>query len=130
MEQWCCLLLHITTFEWKGNAFLNLDDDARWVTDVNTESAEEDEMYYSKESNDNVPESMLETRLLALPSSLAPGEIEWLRLGDLAGQEAALQRGQINDALEGLQMALGEKSLLFRTSVRNAKSQRTSLRSW
>ena len=130
MEQWCCLLLHITTFEWKGNAFLNLDDDARWVTDVNTESAEEDEMYYSKESNDNVPESMLETRLLALPSSLAPGEIEWLRLGDLAGQEAALQRGQINDVLEGLRMALGEKSLLFRTSVRNAKSQRTSLRSW
>ena len=32
--------------------------------------------------------------------------------------------------LEGLQMALGEKSLLYQTDVQNKKSQRTSLRAW
>lgn len=125
------LMLRIASFERKGNSFLNLDDDVQWVTDVVRESPEDDDGYYSEDSDaDAVPEDMPETKALALPSSLAPGEIERLGLDNLAGQEAALRRGQINDALEGLRMALGEKSLLFRTEVRNAKSQKTSLKSW
>lgn len=125
------LMLRITSFERKGNAFLKLDDDVWWATEVNRESPEDDDSYCSEDSDaDNVPDDMPETKALALPSSLAPGEIERLGLGDLAGQEAALRRGQINDALEGLRMALGEKSLLFRTEIRNSKSQRTSLRAW
>jgi hypothetical protein len=124
-------MLRIISFERKGNAFLNLDDDVHWITGVDRESPEEEEGYYSDDSDaDAVPEDMPETKALALPSSLAPSEIERLGLDNLAGQEAALRRGQINDALEGLRMALGEKSLLFRTEVRNSKSQKTSLRSW
>ena len=124
-------MLRITSFERKGNAFLKLDNDVCWVTEVNRESPEDDDSYSSKDSDaDDVPDDMLETKVLALPSSLAPGEIERLGLSDLAGQECALWRGQINDALEGLQMALREKSLLFQTEIQNSKSQRTSLRAW
>jgi hypothetical protein len=125
------LTVRMTGFERKGNAFLKLDDNVRWLTEVDGESMEEDEIYYSDDTDaDDLPETMPETKGLALPSSLAPGEIERLGLADLARQEATLRRGQINDALEGLRMALGEKSLLFRTDIRNSKSQRTSLKAW
>ena len=125
------LLLRITSFEWKGNAFLNLDNEVRWLAEDERERDKNDEGDYSDNSSteDNL-EDVLETKALALPSSLAPREIEWLGLSDLARQEATLWRGQINDVLEGLRMALGEKSLLYRTEVQNSKSQRTSLRSW
>ena len=46
------------------------------------------------------------------------------------GTGSRITAGQMNDALDRLRMALGEKSLLYRTEVRNSKSQRTSLRSW
>jgi len=36
----------------------------------------------------------------------------------MASQELELRQGQANDALEGLRLALGNKSLLFRTKVR------------
>jgi hypothetical protein len=124
-------LQRITSFERKGNVFLKLDDDARWIEEDHRESMGDDESSYSTDSESNdIPEQRPETSALPLPSSLAPGEIERLGLTDLATQEAGLRRGQINDALEGLRMALGEKSLLFRTEVRNSKSQRTSQRAW
>jgi len=39
-------------------------------------------------------------------------------------------QSQVTDALEGLRLALGEKSLCFRTEVRNANSQWTTHRAW
>lgn len=124
------LMLRITSFERKGNAFLKLDEDVQWMGDADEEE-EDDDSYRSEVSNvEEVPEIMPETRLLAVPSSLAPGEIDQLGLVDLARQEAELRRGQINNALEGLRMVLGEKSLYYRTDVRNNKSQRTSVRAW
>jgi hypothetical protein len=115
-------MLRITSFGRKGNAFLKLDEDVQWMEDADREAEEDDDSYHSEVSDaEDVPEIMPETRLLALPSSLAPGEIDRLGLVDLARQEEQLRRGQINDALEGLRMALGEKSLYYRTDVRNNK---------
>jgi len=57
---------------------------------------------------------------------LAVGEIEHQLLKSIATIEAELRKGQVLDALEGLRLALGEKSLHFRTEVRNANSQRTT----
>ena len=48
----------------------------------------------------------------------------------VAKVEAELHKGQINDSLDGLRLALGEKSLCFRMDVRNANSQRTTQRAW
>ena len=71
-----------------------------------------------------------EQEQITLPSALAPGEIERLLLKSIAVIEAELRKGQITDALQGLHLALGEKSLCFRTQVRNADSQRTTHRAW
>jgi hypothetical protein len=50
---------------------------------------------------------------ITLPSALAPGEIEQLSLTSIAVIEAELCKGQVTDALEGLCLALSEKSLCF-----------------
>src|ERR1700759_476209 len=71
-----------------------------------------------------------ELYLLSLPSSLAPGEITRNSLESFATIEAELRRGQINDVLHELRLALGEKSLSFWAEGHNANSQRTSLRAW
>jgi hypothetical protein len=68
--------------------------------------------------------------MIPLPSSLAPGEINRKSLQAIATVEAELRKAQIDDLLEGLRLALGEKSLAFRSDVRNANSQRTSHRAW
>ena len=57
---------------------------------------------------------------ITLPSALAPGEIHRLSLQSIATIEAELRKGQVADALEGLRLSLGEKSLCFRTEVHNA----------
>ena len=44
--------------------------------------------------------------------------------------EAELRKGQVADALEGLRLALSEKSLCFQTDVCSANSQRTTNRGW
>src|SRR6202011_2248414 len=56
---------------------------------------------------------------ITLPSALVAGEID-LSLNPIATIEAELCKGQITDALEGLRLAFGDKSLCFRTEVRNA----------
>jgi hypothetical protein len=63
-------------------------------------------------------------------SALAPGKIDRLHLQAVAALESVLRKGQINDSLEGLRLALGQKSLCFRTDVRNADSQHTTLCAW
>ena len=67
-----------------------------------------------------------EREWITLPSALAPGEISCLSLQAIALIEAKLHKGQVTDALEGLRLALGEKTLCFRTEVRNSNSQRTT----
>jgi len=53
-----------------------------------------------------------------MPSSLQFADIQRLGLVTMASQELELRQGQANDALEGLRLALGHKSLLFQTKVR------------
>lgn len=75
-------------------------------------------------------ENKPENALLWMPSSL--GEETCLDLGfpDILKQEISLRQGQANDALHELRLGLGAKSLLLRTKVRQASSQRTRTRAW
>ena len=50
---------------------------------------------------------------ITLPSTLAPGEIECLSLESITMIKVELCKRQVTDALEGLCLALGEKSLCF-----------------
>ena len=66
----------------------------------------------------------------SLPSALKQEEIDRLSLNNIATIEFELRKGQVADALDKLCLALGEKSLCFRTEVCNADSQRTTSRAW
>ena len=125
------LMVRITSFERKASTFLNLDDSTKWMSDPELDPGDDGDGEYSDDSDEeDVPKTHPEKQSLALPSSLAPGEINRLGLMDLARKESELRRGQVSEALEGLRMALGDKALFLRKDVRNMKSQKTSLKAW
>jgi hypothetical protein len=132
LEQRRRLSTRIALLEKKADSFMILDAATKWRADKGRDS---DDILDSSEDeweDSDAEEDVLcpEDAKLPLPSSLATGEVERLGLQEITRQEAQLRRGQINDALDGLRLALGEKSLLLRTEVRNARSQITSLRAW
>jgi len=112
---------------------MKLDDDVQWSVQAGKLS----HIYpHPGDMLDDIPDDYPEgwftpeTERITLPSALAPGEIARLSLDGIAKAEAELRQGQINDSLENLRLALGEKSLCFRAEVRNAHSQRTTQRAW
>ncbi|KAI9432714.1 hypothetical protein H4582DRAFT_1820825 [Lactarius indigo] len=67
---------------------------------------------------------------LLLPSSLG---WEWCAshgIKSLAIKEAKLRYAQASDSIHRIRLALGFKSALFRTQVRDARTQRTKTRAW
>jgi hypothetical protein len=123
----------ISAYEHRISVIMKLDDETLWSTDVGQHreiDPEQDNM--SDDVLARYPDGWFtpEKENITLPSALAPGEIDRQSLEAFAMIEAELRKGQITDALEGLRLALGEKSLCFRAEVRNANSQRTTLRAW
>jgi len=123
----------ITSYEQRISVIMKLDDDTRWSTQDGKSS--DIDLHPDGVSDDILdldPEGWFtpENERITLPSALAPGEIVRLSLEPIALIEVELRKGQVTDALNGLRLALGEKSLCFRTEVRNADSQRTTLRAW
>lgn len=123
----------ITAFEQRVAVLLNISEDTQWSTEVGRLRHAEDSADELSDDDPGQYSEMLitpEVDMLSFPSSLDVGEIARNSLEAIAMVEAELRRGQINDALHGLRLALGEKSLCFRAEVRNAHSQRTSQRAW
>ena len=123
----------ISSYEQRISYIMKLDDDVRWSSQ--SEKRPEVDPQPEETFDDylvDYPEDWFtpERERITLPSALGPGEIGRLSLGDIAKVEAELRKGQINDSLDGLRLALGEKSLCFRAEVRNADSQRTTNRAW
>lgn len=54
-----------------------------------------------------------------MPSSVKYTALQKLGLESMALKELELRKGQANDALEGLRLALGHKALLYRNKVSN-----------
>ena len=123
----------ISAYEHRISDIMKLDDETLWSTEVGKHREIDSEL---ADASDDVlaryPEGWFtpERENITLPSALAPGEIERQSLQSIALIEAELRKGQVSDALEGLRLALGEKSLCFRAEVRNANSQRTTNRAW
>src|ERR1700749_1526518 len=123
----------ISSYEQRISYIMKLDDDVQWsnesgkLPDLNLQGGET-----SDDILDEYPEGWFtpENERITLPSALASGELDRLSLQEIAQVEAELRKGQINDSLDALCLALGEKSLCFRVEVRNANSQRTTQRAW
>lgn len=68
--------------------------------------------------------------MIPLPSNIGIERCADLAGDHLVGQEIALQEGQANDTLQTIRVLLADKAVLFRTTVRPAKSQAKSTRAW
>ncbi|KAG1725096.1 hypothetical protein EDB19DRAFT_1833904 [Suillus lakei] len=68
--------------------------------------------------------------VIPLPSNLGMERCEQLGAVDLVRQEITLREGQANDMLHAIRVHLADKAILFRTTVRPAKSQARSTRAW
>jgi hypothetical protein len=71
-----------------------------------------------------------EHAMLMLPSSFGSEAAIEGGFGFQAEQELELRVGQANDALHELRVQLGYKAFLFRTSIRNANSQKKKTRAF
>jgi hypothetical protein len=71
-----------------------------------------------------------ETCPLPLPSIFGFPQITLLGLNSLVDKELKLREGQANDELQGVRMALSEKSFLFRKNVHLAQSKFKKGRAW
>ena len=123
----------IDSYEHRMSLMMRLDVDTQWAkehrrlldkgaTPVET-SGDPPELY---------PDGWFtpERDQITLLSALALGEIEWLSLRQIATIEFELWKGQVTDALDGLRLALGEKSLCFHTEVWNTNTQQTMSHMW
>jgi hypothetical protein len=123
----------ISTYKHRILVLMKLDDDATWSTQ---DRKHLDSFFDQEEPSDDIlehyPEGWFtpEMERITFPFALAPGEINRLSLKSIAMIEAELRKGQVTDALDGLCLALGEKSLCFRTEIRNANNQRTTHCAW
>lgn len=100
--------------------------------DSDTEEEAEEDIFANRMSAREWSKSLKpEAGVLILPSSFSTESLEDMDLGALVEKEIALRLGQANDSLHALRMALGHKSVLFRTEIRhNAGSQRQKGRAW
>jgi hypothetical protein len=130
----------IEVFHSKGNSIfpgLNLSDidtDSllhRHAEPYNSDSDDASDVFNPAEPDDSgdEPEGP-ETMSLFLPSSIPFTERKCHGLEDIAKQELELRKGQANEALEGLRLALGYKALLYRTRIRHSTSTKQTTRAW
>jgi hypothetical protein len=71
-----------------------------------------------------------ELTVIPLPSNLGIDRCRRCMAEDLIPLEMSLREGQANDALHNLRIHLCNKAILFRTTVRQAKSQALKTRAW
>ena len=68
--------------------------------------------------------------ILPLPSNLGTDKCKDLGLTNVINDEVALRVGQANDALHAIRVNLAYKAVIFRNSMRLAKSQAGTTRAW
>ncbi|KAG1882030.1 hypothetical protein C8R48DRAFT_767001 [Suillus tomentosus] len=113
----------------------DLDDDIRdlEVEFIDDSEGEGDVFTESDHDSDHVPQCNFfrpEKVVIPLPSNIGTKRCTELGVIHLVGQEVALREGQANDTLQAIRVLLADKAVLFRTTVRPAKSQAKSTRAW
>ena len=88
----------------------------------------EEECYYEEDETE-APSVLPEAVILPLPSNIISLKVRQ-SIESLISIERQLQKGQANDALEGLRIGLANKSLLLQTNVNQSTSTKQSTRAW
>ncbi|KAF7969176.1 hypothetical protein HWV62_28190 [Athelia sp. TMB] len=119
-------------------AQINLDlDDGGWGElidmELDPESPGSPELISPEEEDleERGPDEVRPDRsILLVPSAISSLVIARLGLDHLAEVELEMRKGQANDSLEGLMLALCTQGLLLRTTVRNADGTKTKTRAF
>ncbi|KAG1721335.1 hypothetical protein EDB19DRAFT_1917378 [Suillus lakei] len=125
IEQHNCLQGQIDGFTWLaithlGEGFDADDDPDNLNIDIlNDLDDDPDDFTETSDTWTNSPE----LTVIPLPSNLRVDRCRCCMTEDLIPLEMSLREGQANDALHNLQIHLCNKVILFRTTVRQAKSQ-------
>ena len=120
----------IDAFILESKAFLpsDSDDEEGWNSQISSVVWEDDE---ENSGDDNEPHPVIdsdsnaaypERQVLSLPSSYSISKNSLALLWNLAEQKMKLEKGQANDALHKLQLAIAHKSFLYWHKVRKASS--------
>jgi hypothetical protein len=88
------------------------------------ESSESD--WRDEEDNQEEPE----TSPIWMPSSFKQEDVKRFGLATMASQELELRKGQANDCLQSLRLALGHKAVIYRTKVRKSNFTNQKTRAW
>jgi len=120
------LYKRIVAFNKKATSFipdteLSLQYQAKSKSEIGGVANELDEDY------EDVPLEAAEAITLLLPSSVKGVSVKY---NTLAGKELDLRKAQVQDALQGLRIAIAYKSLLLRKKVRGADSVREKDQAW
>jgi hypothetical protein len=99
------------------------DEEDLWEETNEEGEEEEDESHV----NSTV---LAENMRLSLPSNLKRGAIGHDIFTSLRNQEAKIREDQINESLQKLRRALGEKAWMLRNNVRDASGGKGKLRAW
>ena len=129
------LQTHITSFLEMAPRYLGVQVDA---IDQDLPADLDEYEDYSDADDDTVDDRDMhgafkfqpELTIIPLPSNLGQVRCEELGLDHLMREETALREGQANDALHSIRVHLGDKAIIFRNTVRSAKSQASSTRAW
>ena len=135
------LSTQITSHQQRARQFLNL-----------TEQEEDDQSYSYNDTHIFVEDDRGDIQLLALDSSKSKSQEEDVEKPEAfllgmpfnIGQETCVNRrlevavqaelllweGQMNDALQAVQLAIGKKAFVFRTNVRSAKSKKVKTQAY
>jgi hypothetical protein len=117
---------------WQPNtdeASLHLPEAAgdQYLGGTDTEEEPDEDVFTASPLDDS---SLVKTQLLLLPSSLGLKLCQDHGYTKFVKQEKILRTGQANDALQGIQLGLSKKAVIFWNGLRNAKTKTRKLRSW
>lgn len=133
------LLGRIIEFQSQAEIFLDSLDldmtlaekvDEDWSDSELVHKSAEELFDLSQENAKLLSRGQVENMTLFLPSSLGEEACIEAEVGSIAKKEKRLRKGQANDALHQLRLAIGQKSFMFRHRLRNARSKTRKTRAW
>lgn len=133
------LLTRVLAFQSQAENFLDsldlnanlpeeLDED--W-SDEETDNKSAEELFdLTNENTRFLSTGQVENVTLFLPSTFGHPACSAANVEAIAKKERKLRVGQANDALHQLRLAIGQKSFMFRTRLRNARSKTRKTKAW
>jgi hypothetical protein len=127
------LQLQIDRFSQSASTFLGHTIDGDDIADSYVDENVLEDDYFNQEDDATFASPCSfqpEACFIPLPSNLGIARCNEFEITDLVSQEICLREGQANDALHAIRVNLAHKAVIFRKSVRAAKSQVRTTRAW